>query len=79
MNFWEQDAYDWWYMYCYYEVMIYSNRMDAKNANATFGRQLDRALNKFSRTLSNTTMDILRNEFNESYIKNKNISENSVN
>lgn len=62
MNFWEQDAYDWWYMYCYYEVMIYSNRMDAKNANATFGRQLDRALNKFSRTLSNTTMDILRNE-----------------
>ena len=62
MNFWEQDAYDWWYMYCYYEVMIYANRMDTRNANATFGRQLDRALNKFSRTLSNTTMDILRNE-----------------
>lgn len=61
-NFWEQDAYDWWYMYCYYEVMIYSNRMDVKNANATFSRSLDKSMQKLSRVISNTTMEMLRTE-----------------
>ena len=61
-NFWEQDAYDWWYMYCYYETMVYANRLAYEDAIQIFGNSLNKSLNKLSRTISNTTLDMLRQE-----------------
>ena len=59
-NIMDQDIYDWWYMYCYYEVMIYTNKTDRKNADRILSNSLDKALLKWKRAISNSTIVMLR-------------------
>lgn len=61
-SIWQQDIYDWWYMYCYAATMgwVYNQQYDYYPT--TFENTTDTALRKLEKTLSNKSIEMIREE-----------------
>lgn len=61
-NIWEQDIYDWWYMYCYTATMGWVYNQEHDYYRQTFANTTDTAVRKLERTLSNKSIEMIREE-----------------